>query len=252
MAFNLAGKKFLVTGAGRGIGRQLSKTLSEQGCKVYALSKTKETLDSLAAECDNVKTIHADVGVWEETREKLKDIEVLDGLVNNAAYVGENLIPALDVSKEYLTKIINANLLGTINTSQIIGRKMVDAKKPGSIVNISSIWSLQAVPENMPYTVSKCAIDMVTKQFALELGPFNIRVNAVNPTLVLTESIKKQIEEGLPLDKLFLDKTPLQRIPEISEIINPILYLLSEYSSMVSGTINIVDGGLMSSFTTKM
>lgn len=252
MAFMLAGKKVLVTGAGRGIGRELCKTLSEQGCTVYALSRTKETLDSLAAECSNIHTIQADVGDWEETREKIKDIEVLDGLVNNAAYVGESKIPSLDVSKTYLDKIVSGNLFGVINTCQIIGRKMVDAGRPGSIVNVSSIWSLQAVPEYMPYTVTKCAVDMVTKQFALELGPHKIRVNAVNPTLVLTDSVKSLIDDGVPLDKVIIEKTPAKRAAKVSEVVYPILYLLSDYSLMVSGTTNIIDGALMSSFSTEM
>ncbi|XP_045165377.2 L-xylulose reductase-like [Mercenaria mercenaria] len=248
MAFQLAGKKYLVTVAGRGIGRELTKTLSEHGCKVYALSKTKETLDIHSAECSNIHTIQADVGNWNEMRKQLSNTEVLDGLVNNAAYATEGKIPSLEVSKDYLDKIVCANLFGTINAIQIIGSKMVAARKPGSIVNVSSLLSLQAIPEYLPYTVTKCGVDMVTKQFALELGPHNIRVNSINPTLVLTENIKHFLASGDNRDKLLLERTPLQRAAEVREIVNPILYLLSDYSSMVSGTTNVIDGGLMSSF----
>ncbi|XP_045187567.2 carbonyl reductase [NADPH] 2-like [Mercenaria mercenaria] len=186
MAFKLAGKKFLVTGAGQGIGRELSKTLSEHGCKVYALSKTKDTLDTLEDECENIHTIHADIGNWDEVREKLKDVEVLDGLVNNAAYVGESQIPSLDVPKSYLDKIVGANLLGTINVTQIIGRKMVDAMKSGSIVNVSSIWSMQAVPGYLPYTVHIIVTCNKTKICADRTSSFG--VNDINPTLYLNRN----------------------------------------------------------------
>ncbi|XP_045179668.2 carbonyl reductase [NADPH] 2-like [Mercenaria mercenaria] len=252
MSLNLSGKKFLVTGAGRGIGRAVAKALSEHGCKVYALSRSKGPLDSLAAECSNVHIIQADVGNWEELREKLKDIEALDGLVNNAAFSNEATQSSLDVSKEYLEKIFAVNLFGSINATQIIGKKMIEAGKSGSIVNVSSVFSLQAAPEYLAYTVSKAGLDMVTRQFALELGPHKIRVNSVNPTLVLTEGAKNFIAQGHPIENLFLERTPLPRLPEEEEVVSPILYFLSDMSAMVSGTIHVIDGGMMSSFATKM
>lgn len=251
MSFNLAGKKFLVTGAGRGIGRALSKTLSEQGCKVYALSRTQETLDTLAKENTNIHTIQADVSNWDELKDKLACIEVLDGLVNNAALTEELSGPALDVSKEVLQKMFETNLFASINTTQIIGKKMVAAKKPGSIVNVSSVVSLQSFPQHLAYNSSKAGLDMVTKQFALELGPYNIRVNSINPTLVMTENVKRYIKEMSPFDELFIGKTPMGRLPEMKEVIFPMLYLLSDLSSCVSGTTHIVDGAMMSSFATK-
>ncbi|XP_053379338.1 L-xylulose reductase-like [Mercenaria mercenaria] len=252
MSFNLAGKKFLVTGAGRGIGRVLSKTLSEQGCKVYALSRTQETLDTLAAGNSNIHTIQADVRNWDELRNKLDGIEVLDGLVNNAGVTDELSGPSLDVSKAFLDRNFETGFLASINTIQVIGNKMVDAKRPGSIVNVSSVFSLQSFPQNLGYTVNKAALDMITKQFALELGPHQIRVNSVNPTLVLTEQVQNFITNVSPVDKIIIEKIPMARIPEVSEIVYPIIYLLSDFSSMVSGTTNIIDGGLMSSFTTKL
>ncbi|XP_053372881.1 L-xylulose reductase-like [Mercenaria mercenaria] len=252
MSFNLAGKKFLVTGAGRGIGRVLSKILSEQGCKVYALSRTKETLDTLSAENSNIHTIQADVRNWDELRNKLDGIEVLDGLINNAGVTEGLSGPALDVSKASLDKYFETGVLASINTIQIIGKKMVDAKRSGSIVNVSSVLSLQSFPQNIGYNTNKAALDMITKQFALELAPHHIRVNSVNPTLVDTEPVQNFIKDVSPVDKLFIEKTPMARIPEVNEIVYPILYLLSDFSSMVSGTTHIVDGGMMSAFATKL
>ncbi|XP_060607180.1 carbonyl reductase [NADPH] 2-like [Ruditapes philippinarum] len=252
MSLNLSGKKFLVTGAGRGIGRAVTKALCEQGCKVYALSRSKGPLDSLAAECPNVEIIQADVGNWDELKEKIEKIETLDGLVNNAAFSDEATLSSLEVSNKYLQKIFAVNLFGSINATQIVAKKMIADGRPGSIVNVSSIFALQAAPGYLAYTVSKAGMDMVTKQFALELGPHNIRVNSVNPTLVMTEASKNFIAQGHPIEKLFLERTPMPRIPEEEEIAAPILYFLSDMSSMVSGTIHIIDGGLTSSFSTKM
>lgn len=252
MSLNLAGKKFLVTGAGRGFGRALSKTLSELGCKVYALSRSKGPLESLASECSNIRIIQADVGNWDELRAKLSTVEVLDGLVNNAAYSNEATQPSIDVSKDYLNKIFETNLFGSINATQIVGKKMIESGRPGSIVNVSSVWSLQAAPQYLAYTVTKAGLDMVTKQYALELGPHNIRVNSVNPTLVMTDGAKDFIAQESPIDELFLNRTPMQRLPEESEIVRPILYYLSDLSAMVSGTIHVIDGGMMSSFATKL
>lgn len=249
MSFNLSGKKILVTGASRGIGRELAKTLSEHGCTVYALARTKDALETLASECSNIIPIEADISNWDELRYKLKDLEPLDGFVNNAAISGGAPQSAVDMGKEFLETRLNTNLVGPINLIQIIAKKMIEAKKPGSIVNVSSVWSLQAVPGYMAYTVTKAAIDMVTKQFALELGPHNIRVNSVNPTLVLTDSFKEYLATGAQLDKTFINKTPLGRGAEVSEVIAPILYLLSDCSSMVSGTVHIIDGGMTSTFS---
>jgi L-xylulose reductase len=162
------------------------------------------------------------------------------------------MCPALDVSKDILQRTFETNLFASIYITQIVAKKIIAAKRNGSIVNISSLYSLQSAPNYLAYTSSKAALDMVTKQFALELGPYNIRVNAINPTIVKTEAMQSLFKEVYPLDKLFIDKTPLGRIAEIKEVVYPILYLLSDLSSMVSGTTHIVDGGAISSFVTKL
>ncbi|XP_052790955.1 L-xylulose reductase-like [Mya arenaria] len=185
MTLNLVEKKFLITGAGRGIGREIAKTLHQQGSKVYALSRSIEPLKSLVSENPGIQPIHADVGKWETLFNKLEGIDVLGGLANNAAQTGIPPIGALDYPREELQSLIDSQVLGLINATQIVAKKMVAAGKPGSIVNVSSIWSKQAVPGQMAYTITKAAVDMITKQFALELGPHNIRVNAVNPKLIV-------------------------------------------------------------------
>ena len=122
---------------------------------------------------------------------------------------------------------------------------MVAAGKKGSIVNVSSVGGVSASNGAMHYSMSKAALDMVTRQFATELGPSNIRVNSANPTIVHTD-MGNTVFENLP-DKgaTQLGHTPMGRFMETEDAVGPILYLLSDHSSMVTGTTNIVDGGLL-------
>ena len=249
MSLNLVGKKILVTGAGRGMGRAIAKTLRDQGSTVYALSRSQEPLDSLVKQSPGIRPIQADLRNWDEIRDKLKDLEPLDGLVNNAGIVDFKVNSALEFSRETIAEFIDLHIYGMINTIQIVGSKMVAVGKPGSIVNVSSVLSQKAFPGALPYCVTKAAIDMITKQFAAELGAHKIRVNSVNPSWVRTEHFQKLIDEGLAIDKIVPPVTPIGRICEVMDTVWPVLYLLSDMSSMVSGTVNVVDGAMLSTIT---
>ena len=137
MSFIFVGKKFLVTGAGRGIGRTLSKELAKCGGEVFALSRTKETLDSLSEESTRIYPILADVGDWENTRDILEQLGAMDGVVNNAAEIVKHWHSAVDCPKEVLERAIKINLLGAINVTQVTSKRMIEAGNSGSIVNIS-------------------------------------------------------------------------------------------------------------------
>ena len=124
---------------------------------------------------------------------------------------------------------------------QIVGQKMADAGKGGSIVNVSSQVSMFALGGMLPYCVSKAGLDMATKMFAVELGPRNIRVNSVNPgnthiTMVaaMTDETTQQMESMIPLG----------RSNEIEDVVDLVLFLLSDKSKMITGTNNIINGGL--------
>ncbi|XP_045188386.1 L-xylulose reductase-like [Mercenaria mercenaria] len=138
MPFDFNGKKVLVTGAVKGIGRGVAIALSESGCKVYALSRTKSSLDSLTEEYPNITSIVADLCKWEDTKKKLEKLEVLDGLVNNAGIDGYDYT-ALECPREYLCKLLDNNLLSAINCSQVVAKKMIEVKIKGTIVNVSSV-----------------------------------------------------------------------------------------------------------------
>jgi len=250
MAFNFTGKKVLVTGAGQGIGRGIALGLANAGCKVYALDCIQETLDTLAAENSSIVTILQDLANWDETKATLEKLEVLDGLVNNAA-IARGTGPALDVKREDIEANFAINVLAGINCIQVVAKKMIEAERGGAIVNISSIASMMSTTNFMSYSVSKAGVDMVTKQFALELGPHKIRVNSVNPAQVATDMFKTMCKEKPGLGEIVLERLPMGRYVEIEEVVGPVMYLLNDQASMVTGTTHKIDGGLSCNITTK-
>lgn len=247
MAFDFSGKKVLVTGASRGIGRLLSKTLSDAGADVYGLGRNVDLLNSLEKECSNIHPVHVDLADWDATRQKLEQLPPMNGLVNNAA-ISYDWVPSLEATKDVIDQTFTVNVIAAVNVTQVIGTKMVAAGNGGAIVNVSSINGLNPMRGCMAYNMSKAALDMMTKQFALELGPHNIRVNSVNPTVALTDMGIEFWSEPVKAGKL-KGHTPLGRFAEVSECVNPIMYLLSDYSSMVTGTMNPIEGGLLSNIS---
>ena len=136
MPFDFTGKKILVTGAGRGIGRELTRAIVNAGGEVYALGRTKENIVSLSRELDKVHPIVVDLKDWDRTKEELDKVEALDGVVNNAAEL-ETWVAALDVKEDILKNAMNVNVMAPINVIQATAKKMIAAGKRGSIVNVS-------------------------------------------------------------------------------------------------------------------
>lgn len=222
--------------------------LIQSGAEVYGFGRNSDELATLSAECGSkFHPVHADLADWDATRVELEKLPAMNGLVNNAG-VSYPWISSLDTTRETVDKTFSVNLMAALNVTQIIGKKMVAAGKGGSIVNVSSINGINPMRECLAYNMSKAALDMMTKQFALELGPSNIRVNSINPTVVLTPMGIEHWSEPVKAAKI-KGHTPLGRFAEIEEVVKPILYLLSDYSSMVTGTRNPVEGGLLSNIS---
>ena len=137
MAFSFSGKRILITGTGRGIGRALAKEIVKAKGEVFALSKTKATLDSLAKESNKIHPILTDLNDWDATREKLKDLDAVDGVVNNAGNLPTSVYDVTDCPREVFEEAIRVNLMGAINVTQMAAKKMIHAGKGGSIVNVS-------------------------------------------------------------------------------------------------------------------
>lgn len=237
-----SGRRALVTGAGSGIGRATALKLAQMGAEVFALSKTAENLESLCAECPNIKTVCVDLSDWTSTREAIQKIVPIHLLVNNAAAAA--LEPFLTTSPETFDRLMNVNVKAMMNVSQVVAGDLVNREGRGSIVNVSSQAGQRPLLDHTAYSCSKAAVDMMTKMMALELGPKGIRVNAVSPTVVMTAMGRLGWSDPAKAGPM-LARIPQGRFAEVDEVVNAIMYLLGDESDMVNGHMLPVDGGFL-------
>ncbi|XP_028377365.1 carbonyl reductase [NADPH] 2-like [Phyllostomus discolor] len=244
MQLNFSSLRALVTGAGQGIGRHTAKALHASGARVVALSRTRANLVSLLEECPGIETVCVDLGDWEATEQALGGVGPVDLLVNNAAVA--MLQPFLEVTKEAFDRSFGVNLRSVFQVSQVVARGMIERGVPGSIVNISSITAYVTFPNCAVYSSTKGAMTMLTKTMALELGPHKIRVNSVNPTVVLTAMSQQSLSDPEFARKL-KEQHPLKKFADMEDVVNSILFLLSDRSASTSGSSLLVDAGYLAS-----
>lgn len=237
-----SGRRALVTGAGAGIGRATALKLAEMGAEVFALSKTLANLESLKEQCPSISIICVDLGNWSEAREAVKKITPIHLLVNNAAYA--SLAPFLEATPESFDKMFNVNVKSIMNITQVVAGDLVARQSRGAVVNLSSQAGQRALQDHTVYCSSKSAVDMMTKMMALELGPKGIRANAVSPTVVMTDMGRVGWSEPAKADPMRA-RIPQGRFAEVEDVVNAIVYLLSDESDMVNGTLLAVDGGFL-------
>lgn len=242
MDFN--GKRVLVTGAGQGIGRAVAKKLYERNARVVALSKTMANLDNLKQECPNIEVICTDLKDWNDSREQIKAIEPVHLLVNNAAVT--SVKPFLEILPEDIDQLVSVNVKGIINVSQVVIQGILDRNDGagGSIVNISSKASKCALKNHTVYCACKAAVDSITGVMALEFGPHKIRVNAVNPTVVLTAMGRKAWSDPTVANPL-LARIPMGKFADECDVVNAVLFLLSDQAAMINGVTLPIDGGYL-------
>ena len=239
METNLNGRSILVTGASGGIGAATVRLLVKEGADVIASGRDEAKLADLAVET-GCATLPFDLTSEEAVRDALSDI-VLYGVVNCGGWGGEIATP-METDTSVFDKVVNINARGTLLVTKYASKGMVAAGKGGSIVNVSSQASLVGLAGHISYASSKGAVDAMTRVSALELGPHNIRVNAVNPTVVMTpmsEWYWGREDIGGP----FLKTMPLRRWATEADCAGPIVFLLSDAASMISGVCLPVDGG---------
>ncbi|XP_030760234.1 L-xylulose reductase-like [Sitophilus oryzae] len=242
MNINFENKRILVTGAASGIGKGIATRLVQCGGTVIAVDRSEENLDKLKGEFPTVIPVAVDLGSWNEAQEKIKVVLPVDLLVNCA---GLDIIQSVgDITEDAFDKIFNVNIKGLVAVTQIVVNDLIQRNTPGSIVNISSQASLSGLLYQSLYCASKGAVDAFTRALAMEVGPKKIRVNCVNPTIVMTELAIKAWSDPVRKQAV-LDRIPLQRFAEIDEVVDVVLFLLSDRSSMVTGHCLAVDGGFL-------
>lgn len=250
ISLDLSGKKALVTGGSRGLGKAVAIALAKKGANVAICGRKQENLDQAIEDFSqmglDVKTQVANVGKSEQVGALFQTIEdrfgTLDILVNN---VGMNILtPSVSMADEGLwDKIIETNLKGTYLASSQAVRLMKKAGG-GKIINISSIAARKAAMGMGIYCVAKAGVEMLTKVLALELAQDNINVNAVAPCVVRTQ-FSQPFWSNDALLKEIIATIPLGRIAETDDVVGAVLFLASGLSDFITGEIINVDGGSM-------
>jgi NAD(P)-dependent dehydrogenase (short-subunit alcohol dehydrogenase family) len=242
MAFaNFSGRKAIVTGAGKGIGRETARLLAEQGAEVLAISRTQSDLDSLAAEI-GCATIRAELADPEQARAAARQALPADFLVNCA---GINILEKfVDVAVESFDEVYAVNTRAAMIIAQEFARERIASGRPGAIVNVSSISSFIGFADHASYCASKGALDAMSRVMANELGVHGIRVNCINPIVTMTELAARAWSDPAKSEPV-LSRIPLRRFAEVSDIAATIAFLLSDESRMINGLAMPVDGGFM-------
>jgi L-xylulose reductase len=241
MRIDFTGKRVLVTGAGKGIGRDVAMTLSEYGAEVVAISRAQVDLDTLKAAI-SCQVIQADLANAEQARQAADSAGEIDLLVNNAGIT--NLQSFFDTTLEAFDEIMAVNVRAVLVVSQVITRKMVARGTPGAIVNVSSQSSMRALQDHTAYCASKGALDQLTRMMALELGPHDIRVNAVNPTVTLTPMGEFAWSDPVKRNGM-MARIPLKRFATPRDVSEVIAFLLSDQARMLNGVVLPIDGGFL-------
>ena len=240
----MEGKIVLVTGASRGIGRLIVQNLIQKKsvAKVHAVCILAAELKELHDEFpDHVIPHLHDLTNWEATEKLISSIGALDAVVNNAGIA--ELESLGSITEASVDRQFRVNVKSVINVMQCVSRKMKETGTRGSIVNLSSQASHTALRDHLVYCASKAAVDGATRAAALELGTFGIRVNSVQPTVTKTAMALKLWSEEERL-RTMLSRIPLNRLAEVQEVVNAVLFLLdNDQSSMISGVHLPVDGG---------
>jgi NAD(P)-dependent dehydrogenase (short-subunit alcohol dehydrogenase family) len=245
---SLEGKVALVTGGSRGIGKAIALTFADAGADVVIASRKLEDLEKVATEIKAkgrkalcVPTHAKKVATLENlVKSTMDEFGRIDVLVNNAA-TNPAMGPIVDTEESVYDHIIETNLKGYFMMSKLVGKIMRD-QKSGNIINISSAGGVSPAEFLGPYCISKAGINMLTKQMALEMGPYNVRVNAIAPRIVKTEFSKALWTNEKLMEKEF-QFTPLKCVATPQEVAQSALYLASTATNYMTGHILVVNGG---------
>ena len=239
METGLSGRSVLVTGASGGIGAATVRLLMKENAAPVASGRDEDKLATLAQET-GCEVLPFDLTSEDSVKKALSD-RAFFGVVNCGGWGGEIATP-METDTAVFDKVIDINARGTLLVTKYAAQGMIDAGNGGAIVNVSSQASLVGLAGHISYASSKGAVDAMTRVSALELGKHNIRVNAVNPTVVMTpmsEWYWGRDDIGGPL----LDAMPLHRWATEEDCAAPIVFLLSDAAAMISGVCLPIDGG---------
>ena len=245
ISFGLAGRVCIVTGGAQGIGEACVRRFAREGAQVVIADIDDARGAALAAELGGVY-LHCDVGNKPQVDALVAQAMAahgrIDVLVNNAGIF--KAADFLDMTEADFDAVLRVNLKGAFLMGQAVAREMARAGK-GSIVNMSSVNGVLAIPTIAGYNVSKGGINQLTRVMALSLADKGIRVNAVAPGTIATELAAKAVLTSEEAKARIMSRTPMRRLGEPSEIADTVAYLASDAASYITGEIVVVDGGRM-------
>ncbi|XP_025835656.1 L-xylulose reductase-like [Agrilus planipennis] len=239
MDISFAGKQALVTGATSGIGKEITHRLVQCNAKVIAVGKNPELLSEYFKTTKTILTFYTIHNTY------------------NSAFNPTNSLNIVRVRRKFDIKMVGTlpeyvinsrqfdiNTKSTINLTRMVASDLISRKVPGAIVNVSSQASMAGILGKSVYCASKGAVDAFTRAAALELGPHGIRVNSVNPTIVMTAMGRKSWSDPVKSAPM-LARIPLGRFGTVEEVADAVVYLLSDRASLINGACLPVDGGFL-------
>ncbi len=242
----------VITGGAKGIGLACAERLARDGAKVVIAdvdeSEGEVSCETIRAAGGEAIFVHCDVGKKLDVRNMVTAVvdmhDQIDVLINNAGIIiGGDF---LEISEKDFDKVIKVNLKGAFLVGQAVARQMVaqieKGGAPGTIINMSSVNAVLAIPTQVPYTISKGGVNQLTKIMALSLAPHGIRVNAIGPGSIMTDILKAVANDKEANDRI-MSRTPLGRIGDPEEIASIAAFLASKDASYITGQTIYADGG---------
>jgi NAD(P)-dependent dehydrogenase (short-subunit alcohol dehydrogenase family) len=243
-SFRLDGKRALVTGAGRGLGLAAAGALADAGAHVTLAARTASEIEAAAEQIrgrgQQADTLVLDVTDLAATQQAIAEAEPFHILINNAGTNRPKLL--LDVTIEDFDAIMDLNVRAAYFVAQAVARRLLEAKQPGSIINISSQMGHVGAARRTVYCASKHAMEGFTKAMAVELAPHTIRVNSVGPTFIETP-LTRPFFDNPTFKAEVLSKIKLGRLGQLHEVTGAIVFLASDAASLITGSALVVDGG---------
>ncbi|HUT48406.1 MAG TPA: SDR family oxidoreductase [Alphaproteobacteria bacterium] len=238
----------VVTGAAQGIGFAIAERFAKEGAKIVLsdieAGKGKEAADRIALAGGDTRFVACDVGdagqVTALVGDTVREYGRLDVMVSNAGTI--HTAEFLDLEERNFDKVLRTNLKGAFLTGQAAARQMVAQGGGGAIINMSSVNAVLAIPNQVPYNVSKGGINQLTHVMALALAPHSIRVNAIGPGTIATEMAQVVMEDEAARKKI-MSRTPMGRLGEPGEVAAVAVFLASAEASYITGQVIYCDGG---------
>lgn len=245
-SFRLDGKRALVTGASRGLGRAIAIAFAEAGAEVVLAARAKDEMDATVAAIagrglPKAVAVALDVTDRAAVRRTVAEHGPFDVLLNNA---GTNIRePFLEIQDASVDALLDLNVRAAVTVAQAVAQGMVAAGKGGAIINLSSVNGHVAGVNRAIYTATKHALEGLTKAMAVELGPHGIRVNAICPTFIETP-----LTAGLLSDEKVMARSiraiPLGRIGQVEDVMGAAVFLASPAAALINGASLLIDGGM--------